>query len=78
IQFNSKMKKERGELPDKIAKYEAEQSLLQAEIASDTFYKNEKIYIADALARLKKIEDTLKTMYKRWEELEALFSAQNF
>lgn len=76
IQFNSKMKKERAELPEKIAKHEAEQALLHVEIASDNFYKNEKNYISDTLARLQKIEDTLKKMYKRWEELEALFNSQ--
>ena len=38
--------------------------------------KNEKIYIADALERLKKIEDNLQKMFKRWEELETLFNSQ--
>jgi ATP-binding cassette subfamily F protein uup len=76
IQFNSKMKKEFAEMPDKIAKYETEQTLLQTEIANSDFYNKDKTYITDTLAKLAKVDEALQKAYKRWEELETLFNAQ--
>ncbi len=69
--LNSKIKKEFAEMPEKIAKLEAEQARLQAEMASPDFYKNDKTYIADIAAKLQKLEKALKDNYQRWEELEA-------
>jgi ATP-binding cassette subfamily F protein uup len=74
IRFNSKMKKELEELPEKIAILEKEQHQFQLEIASPDFYNKEKIYVTSLLEKLQKIDNNLSNLYKRWEELEALKS----
>lgn len=72
IQFNSRMKKELDGMPEKIAKLEATQVKLQLEIADNDFYNKEKSYIATTLASLKKIDEDLAKLYRRWEDLEEL------
>ncbi len=70
--FNSKMRRELEEIPQKIAHLEAEQQALQVEMASENFYKGDKTHIAATIEKLKKINEKLEKAYQRWEELEAL------
>ena len=72
INFNSKMKKELEELPNKIAKLEKEQNALQAEMAQEGFYQQDKAYIQTLQEKLQKNEQALQKAFSRWEELEVL------
>lgn len=72
INFNSNMRKELESIPDKILQLEREQQQLQNEISNVNFYNQEKTQITLVLNKLTQIEDTLKKLYARWEELENL------
>ncbi len=72
IQFNSKMKRELEEIPKKIAELEAFQTELQTEMATPTFYQQDKELIVTITEKHQKTERSLKQLYKRWEELEIL------
>lgn len=72
VQFNSKMKKELNEIPQKIAELEGLQIELQTEMAAPAFYLQDKELIATITQKYQKTDDSLKQLYKRWEELEAL------
>lgn len=71
VRFNSRMKKELEEMPEKIAKLEREQQALQLETVKNNFYSQDKAYIATTLEALAKIDKKLADLYARWEELEA-------
>lgn len=70
--FTSKMRQELQDLPLKIAKAEEEQENLHLEIADPTFYAKDSDYQAKVLAKVATTNKSLETLYKRWEELEAL------
>lgn len=72
ITFNSRMKKELEEMPEKILKLEEQQHDLQTEMAIHDFYSKDKQTIAETVDKLDKINKTLKQLYERWEELESL------
>lgn len=68
--LNYKLKNELAQLPDKIAKLEAEHQKLQTEMASPEFYQKDKQYVQDILKKLASIDTELKESYNRWAELE--------
>ena len=72
VLFNSKAKKELEEIPQKIAELEALQTALQAEMAAPNFYHQDKILIVTTTEKYQKTEESIKQLYKRWEELEDL------
>jgi len=66
--FNEK--RELENLPVKIEQLEQQQKAIEHEIASETFYKQDKQTITTTLTRLQKINDELGKAYSRWEELD--------
>jgi ATP-binding cassette subfamily F protein uup len=66
-----KEKREMDELPRRIERIEAEQTELQARIASPDFYKESADEIARALARIDELKDSLHSAYARWDELDS-------
>lgn len=70
--FNSRLKKELDALPEKISKLEQQQQKLQSEIMMPEFYKEDMSKRNRTLGELKKIDESLKQLYVRWEELEAI------
>ncbi len=67
-------KQELAELPRRIESLEAEQHQLTARMAAPAFYQQDSAAIALAASRLKELEEELKRLYARWEELEALIA----
>ena len=57
-------------LPHLIERLEAEQHELTARMADPVFYQQDNTEIARVAARLKEIEQELRLLYMRWEELE--------
>ncbi len=57
-------------LPHRIEQLEAEQHELTARMADPVFYQQDNVEITRVAARLKEIEQELKLLYTRWEELE--------
>lgn len=72
VNFNSRMKKELEELPQKIAQLEKEQHCLQLEMSDPTFYVQDKSHIVLVQEKLQKTDHALQKAFKRWEELETL------
>jgi len=58
-------------LPEKIEKFETEQSSLQAAVSDPGFYQQESEQISTTLARLEQVGSELQQCYARWEELES-------
>lgn len=58
-------------LPKKIEELEAEKNVLEQQITSSEFYKQNQETIVAELAKFKKLEEQLAASYQRWEELEA-------
>ena len=58
-------------MPDTIGVLEAQQSELQALIASRDFYKRDKSAIAATLEQLDAVNAQVATAYARWDELDA-------
>jgi len=69
-----KEQRELAELPEQIESLENELTELQTLISSPTFYQGDQKKINHTLARIKTIEEELKTKYAQWERLEALES----
>ena len=63
---------ELSELPQKIERWETEREQLLGEMASPTFYQQDKIKITKITQRIEEIEQQLKNGFERWEILEAL------
>ena len=66
---------ERNELkniPKKIEKNETEQKQLYQQMADLDFYKKDKATIVQVQIQLRNLEDELKNLYQRWEELEKI------
>jgi len=63
--------RELAQLPDAIARLEAEQHALAAAVASPDFYKQPAPDIAASLARLDAIGEKLLETYARWDELDS-------
>lgn len=63
---------ELSELPQKIERLESERESLTGEMASPTFYQQDKLKIAKVTQRLEEIEQELMHGFERWETLEAL------
>jgi len=58
-------------LPNRIAELEAEDSRLQAAVASPDFYRETKSAIEATLARIESLRDELHAAYARWDELDS-------
>ena len=69
LSFNEQ--REMDELPGHIERMEAEQTELDARIASPEFYKESADDIARALARIAELKDSLHDAYARWDELDS-------
>ena len=69
LSFNEQ--REMDELPGHIERMEAEQTELDARIASPDFYKESSDDIARALARIDELKDSLHDAYARWDELDS-------
>jgi ABC transport system ATP-binding/permease protein len=68
--------RERGEfaeLPNRIARLEGEQEVLQATMATPAFYQQSREAIADAQERAAALAHMIEAAYIRWAELEAMF-----
>ena len=65
-----KDQRELDALPAQIESFEAEVENLQAMMASDSFYKQEKEKIVEVQEQLEKAQASLAHCYNRWEELE--------
>jgi len=63
--------RELAQLPDAIARLEAEQHALAAAVASPDFYKQPPPDITASLARLDAIGEKLLETYARWDELDS-------
>jgi ABC transport system ATP-binding/permease protein len=63
-------KRELEALPERIEALEAEHLRLTEEMAGSAFYQQESSAIAQAVARMKALEEELAQAYLRWEELE--------
>lgn len=74
--FTAKMRQELQDLPNKVANAEKEQEKIHLEMADPGFYTKPKDQQEKVMAKLSKAEQTLATLYKRWEELEALKDAE--
>lgn len=59
-------------LPQQIDVLETEQKNLYASLSDPAFYQQPGDVIAQAKARLEHLEREIETVYRRWEELEAL------
>lgn len=68
--LSSKDQKELANLPNKIAKLEAEQAQLHQQMAQPEFYQQDPAKVAAVLQQLKQLEENLEIAYQRWEELE--------
>lgn len=67
-----KEERELKELPGRIEALEAEQQTLYSQMSEPDFYKKAGKSAAEAKARGEEIEEKLKDMYLRWEDLEAI------
>lgn len=67
-----KFQRELNELPRKIEKKELLLAEIEQEIATETFYQQDRQFIEARLEALAKIQHALKTDYARWEELEGM------
>jgi ABC transport system ATP-binding/permease protein len=65
-----KEKREMDALPGQIEKIEAAICDLHASMADPSFYKRDRVVIAQTNARLEELEQALAAAYKRWEVLE--------
>ncbi len=66
-----KEQRELEELPKKIEIAEKELEKLHAEISDASFYQQDHTKVTTTLDNVKKIEDELQKIYKRWEELDS-------
>jgi ATP-binding cassette subfamily F protein uup len=67
-----KEQKELKTLPQRIEQLETEQRQVQASLADPAFYRETGDKVAAAKARLAALEQELESVYRRWEELEAV------
>jgi ABC transport system ATP-binding/permease protein len=65
-------RRELKNLPKKIEKIEIEQKQLHQKMADPDFYKKDKTTIVHMQIQLSALEDELKNLYQRWEELDKL------
>lgn len=59
-------------LPERIEDLERRQGVLENLISENDFYKGEPDLVRTTLKELADIQDTLQTIYQRWEELESM------
>ena len=62
---------ELDKLPEQLEQLEAEQQMLQADVADPGFYKKPAESIHQTLARLDALEQSILDCYARWDELDA-------
>jgi ATP-binding cassette subfamily F protein uup len=67
-----KEQKELDELPKRIEELEAELQKLHDTMADPVFYRESGNKVASTTTRLENVEQELATVYRRWEELEAV------
>ncbi|HBG47525.1 MAG TPA: ABC transporter ATP-binding protein [Deltaproteobacteria bacterium] len=67
-----KEERELSELPERIEAIEAEEQALYKEMSDPAFYRQGVQTQASAKVRMEEIEELLKALYLRWEELEAV------
>ncbi len=70
-----KEQQELDRLPTQIDELETKQAELTQQISAPEFYKNDQQIVSKTLDELKKAEESLGLLYKRWDELEALADA---
>jgi ATP-binding cassette subfamily F protein uup len=70
--FLNRERKELGELPALIEKLETEQKALAARLWDPEVYKKEPVQVPELKAELEALEERVRQIYARWEELEAL------
>lgn len=70
-------KRELDSLPSLIDDLEKKKSACLEKMAKPEFYKQDGTEIATTTARLKELEEKLKTAYARWETLEAIANNAN-
>ncbi len=70
--LNFKDKQELEAIPGRIETLEVEQRELHATMGGASFFKQDGATIARITSRLEEVDQTLKILYARWEELEAL------
>jgi len=67
-----KLKRELELLPGEVERLESERNILQAEIASPEFYKQDKDKVRKVLLDCELLEKTIEEKMERWMELEQL------
>ncbi|MDP1970452.1 MAG: ATP-binding cassette domain-containing protein, partial [Methylobacter sp.] len=67
-----KEQQELDKLPELIGELEARQAELNQQISAPEFYKKDQAVVAKTLDELKRIDEKVEQVYKRWDELEAL------
>jgi len=65
-----KEKREMEALPEQIENLESLIRALHANMADPSFYKRDRIALAQSKARLDELEQALAAAFRRWEELE--------
>ncbi|MFC3147133.1 ATP-binding cassette domain-containing protein [Piscinibacterium candidicorallinum] len=71
VKLSFKEQRELDELPDRIAKLEAEQAALNAKLADPNYYVSAGTEAAQTAARVAAIDEDLLGLLERWEGLEA-------
>jgi ATP-binding cassette subfamily F protein uup len=71
VKLSFKEQRELDELPDRIAKLEAEQAALNAKLADPNYYVSAGTEAAATAARVAAIDEELLGLLERWEGLEA-------
>jgi ATP-binding cassette subfamily F protein uup len=71
VKLSFKEQRELDELPDRIAKLEAEQAALNAKLADPSYYVSAGTEAAQTAARVAAIDEDLLGLLERWEGLEA-------
>jgi ATP-binding cassette subfamily F protein uup len=71
-QLTADERRELKNIPKKIEKNEIEQKQLHQQMADPDFYKKDKSTIVQVQIQLRNLEDELRNLYQRWEELEKI------
>ena len=71
VKLSFKERREFEALPERIGTLEAEDTALQAAVATPEFYKRGAEDIATTIARLDALRRELEAAYARWDELDS-------
>ena len=70
--FGNREQKELDALPERIEELDERRHEITAKLADPQTYKSEPSFAETAKSQFSKIDSEIETIYKRWEELEAL------